>query len=234
MSFRWEIRCTACRWQAVVNALLPFAGHDIVEQPYQVIEGFWEDYICPEHYHIARRTVRLTETMPDLGMALEAYFTGAFVTTPIPICPSCQQPMEGGQVLERLPFFLDDHLDAVAWLYQKLDYLRQTLIVERKAVIAGEVTADAVVQLLDTEATTIMRFFAALRKELAIVEPMPLIDERPESLLEWEALLDTQLQHTDHRIAQLQERQRKETAKIAGCCPQCHQKRVYLHRKETF
>ncbi|MCB9437072.1 MAG: hypothetical protein H6673_08800 [Anaerolineales bacterium] len=234
MNFRWGIRCTACRWQAVVNALLPFAGQTVVEHPHQPIDGFWEDYICPEHYQIVRRTVRLTETMPDLVAAVEAYFEGAFVTTPIPTCPSCQQPMEGGQVLESLPFFLDDHLDAVTWLHQKLDYLRQTLTIERKAVIAGEVAADVVVRLLSTEATTILRFFAALQKELAIVEPTPMMDEYPVSLLEWEVLLDTQHQLTSRRIAQLQERQRKETAKIAGCCPQCHQKRVYLHRKETF
>lgn len=234
MSFKWQIHCTACQWQITINALLPFAQQAVVENPHLPIEGFWEDYICPRHYHTARRTLHFVQPMPDMVAAYEAYFEGAFTTTPVPLCSDCQQPMEGGQVLERLPFFLDRHLDAYTWLHQKLLHLYQLFSIERQAVVAGETTADQVLQLLAAETTTLSRFFTALLKELGIPEAISVMDDLPESLHTWETVMVNQLEHTQHRIAQLDERRYKEGAKIAGWCPRCHQQRVYLYRKETF
>ncbi|PJF39041.1 MAG: hypothetical protein CUN55_15505, partial [Phototrophicales bacterium] len=103
---RWRIRCqnVECQWQTQIVALQPFTHQKQSISSDELILGFWEDYICPVHLEVQRREVIIDTVGVPLDEAYYRYVTGQIQTTPVPLCSICQQRMQGGRVLESLPF----------------------------------------------------------------------------------------------------------------------------------
>lgn len=231
----WEIYCMMCQWEARVEALVPFTGVEPVPvQPGQRIAGFWEDYICPEHFQTARRILRLREEGSDLDTAYEQYFSGHVFLAPIPVCPICRKPMQGGQALTSLPFQVDAQIEAQTWLQQKLGNLHRLALAEQQVMAQGDRRADEVTQLLQAEYHITLTFYRSYCQQLHLdTERTQLLESVPQTPSEWITAIEEMLDSTQHQLTRLAKRKQAEARKTPGNCPRCHHQSVYLRRMKT-
>jgi hypothetical protein len=232
---RWEIACVSCQWQVTVQAPVPYirlhSGQEVEAQPqdYEQIAGFWEDYICPEHFAIARRAMVVDEIGVDLQTAYYHYVNGIGSTTPVPQCPICQHRMHGGQVLSDLPFYLGTQIELQNWVIQKISELQRLAYSENHAVDKGEQIPDKSLQLLTAELETITQFYEALCRQFDLKPtPFGLIDPLPRSLIQWHNVLKETLEAAQYRLDQLFAREQDERRKSPSLCPHCEKCTVYL------
>ena len=132
-----------------------------------LIAGFWEDYICPTHYEVIRRTITLRQPS-DLLSAYEYYFMGQVLTTEIPQCSICHQKMEGGQILSSLPFYIEPYIELQQWLITKLELLKTMIKAEDRALLQGKQVIQESAKQLQAEVELLQRFYQALAQQLDI------------------------------------------------------------------
>lgn len=233
-TLRWEIVCAACDWEACVEALVPFS-----ENGDGLINGLWEEYICPDHLEVGRRAVYVVsewERGVDVETAYMRYFSGEALTVPVPKCSVCQHTMQGGQILNQLPFYLRPQLELHAWKLKQLENLRRMVAAEQQAVRQEKQTPDQAQALLEAEILAIQRFFSGFREQLGLTVPTTLLndDTFPTSLPKWEAAVKVAIEETETRLQQLQKRQAEESVKPPASCPKCHTKSVYLRSANLF
>lgn len=236
---RWDIGCVVCQWKATVQAPVPFvrlnSGEEIEAQTqhYDQIVGFWEDYICSEHFATSRRAMIVDESGIDLETAYYQYVNGNGNTTPVPQCPACYRKMQGGQVLSDLPFYLGSQIEVQHWVLQKITALQWLAKSESYAVGKGEQTPDKSVQLMMAEVESITRFYEALCRQFEL-KPTSLLDQLPHSLPRWHNVLAETLNAAQHRLDQLLVREQQERRKSPGLCPSCQKWMVYLRYATTL
>ncbi len=233
-TLRWEIVCAACDWEACVEALVPFS-----ENGEGLINGLWEEYICPNHLEVGRRAVYVVsewEREVDVETAYMRYFSGEAHTVPVPKCSVCQRTMQGGQILNQLPFYLRPQLELHAWKLKQLENLRRMVAAEQQAVRQEKQTPDQAQALLEAEILAIQRFFSGFREQLGLTVPTTLLndDTFPTSLPKWETAVKVAIEETETRLQQLQKRQAEESVKPPASCPKCHTKSVYLRSANLF
>ncbi len=234
-SLRWDIQCIACQWQTTVRALIPFNGtENIAPITNDLATGFWEDYICPEHYATARRALHISQAGIPLEEAYYRYFDGAVSTTPVPTCPTCHHPMHGGQILNQLPFYLDTQIETQNWLLQKLTALQQMVTAETYATHQQKITPEFAVQTLAAEVEAINRFHNILHRQLNLqAHALILLETTPPDLDRWPSFVASAFETAKKRRLQLERRRQTEAQKTPGYCPQCCQQSVYLRWTNT-
>lgn len=232
---RWDIYCVSCQWQETVQAPVPFvrleSGKDVEAQPqdYGRIAGFWEDYVCPEHFIITTRAMVVDEFGMDIESAYYHYVSGMGSTIPVPDCSICQRKMMGGQVLYDLPFYLGAQIELQNWVLQKTTELKRLVKIENHAIKKGEQTFDKSVQLLTAEVETITRFYDALCQQFGLKTPsLEIFGDVPDSIQEWDNSLAESLENAEYRLNQLNAREQQERQKSPAECPNCHKCTIYL------
>ncbi|MBI5931166.1 MAG: hypothetical protein HY862_17785 [Chloroflexi bacterium] len=233
-SLRWEIVCAACEWEAHLEALVPFSEHND-----GLMNGFWEEYICPEHLEVGRRAVYVVaewERGVDVETAYIRYFSGEAQTVPVPKCSACKRTMQGGQMLNRLPFYLRPQLELQAWKLKQLENLRRMVAAEQQAVRKEKQLPEQSQVLLEAEILALQRFFGAFRDQLGLNTPATLLNDEyfPSSLPKWEIAVKSAIEETEIRLQQIQKRQTEESLKSPAICPKCHNKSVYLRIASLF
>lgn len=231
-TLRWEILCAACDWEACVEALTPFGDSHA-----GLVVGFWEEYICPDHFEVGRRAVYVAgDDGVDLETAYLHYFSGEVETVPVPKCPICQRTMQGGLVLNRLPFYLRPHLETYTWKLKQLEALHRMVAAEQQAVRQGNQSPDKAQALLEAEVLALQRFLTNFREQLRLNAPTSLLNEDmfPPSLPKWETALKSAIEETDQRLQQIQKRQAEESLKSPATCPRCNTKNIYLRTASTL
>ncbi|MCQ3932211.1 MAG: hypothetical protein DPW16_17315 [Chloroflexi bacterium] len=233
-TLRWEIVCAACDWEACVEALVPFS-----ENGSGLINGLWEEYICPDHLEVGRRAVYVVtewEHGVDIDTAYIRYFSGETQTVPVPKCSVCKRTMQGGQVLNQLPFYLRPQLEIHTWKLKQLENLRRMVAAEQQAVRQEKQTPEQAQSLLEAEVLAIQRFFTGFREQLGLTAPTTLLNEDyfPTSLPKWEMAVKAAIEESETRLQQLQKRQAEEAIKPPASCPKCHNKSVYLRSANLF
>jgi hypothetical protein len=214
-----------------------YSGEEVEAQPqdYEQIAGFWEDYICPEHFTLSRRAMVVDQIGVDLQTAYYHYVNGIGATTPVPQCPICQDRMHGGQVLSSLPFYLGTQIELQKWVLQKIAELQRLANSESYAVDKGEQKPDKSLQLLTAEVETTTQFYQALCRQFDLMpSPFGIVDHLPQSLIEWHNLLKETLEAAQNRLDQLFARDQEERRKSPGVCPHCEKCAVYLRYATTL
>lgn len=234
---QWQIRCTHtdCHWQTRIVALQPFAAEQSpILEPEQLDEvvGFWEDYICPQHFTTARRAVTVSATGVAFEEAQLLYVMGQATTTAIPRCPICDLQMQGGHVLEALPFYYDATLTVLKWLVNELNAtLRQVEI----ALYADDSDADDEAQIILRDITMQQSFYEAMCKNFDINRlTVPFLEISQRSLMDWHTSITENLATLAKRNEQLHQRQQQEVHKSPATCPTCHRDSIYLVEATTI
>ncbi|NDJ84793.1 MAG: hypothetical protein GYB66_02800 [Chloroflexi bacterium] len=227
---RWEVRCALCDWQATLRAVIPYDAYEQAEaRPGDRIGGFWEDYICPQHFTITRRTFRIVLPTLDLEEALVQYLTGQGSTTPVPRCPICHQAMVGGQMLNDLPFLLAPRIELQRWLRDKLYQLQRAVASERHAIAHGEQTVAVALVTLVAETQSLNTFYRSLSKQLGSTgHRAGILESTPDHLEEWQEQLEEAIAVAEHELGLLLKRKQDEDHKPPGRCPKCQNTSVHL------
>ena len=234
-SLAWHIKCTHCEFERSVRALVPYNANNQPSTTHEDICGFWEDYICLQHFQAQRVAVHLSDVGLDIETAYLLYFTESSRTQKNPKCPICQQTMQGGQVLQDLPFWLQPLLNIYQWMLAKLAHLQHLYLSEAHSIDQTPKALNKAHQLLLAESDMLKRFHQALCKEFDL-DPaiVPFINDMPANLNDWDNFLSQHKIQLEKRLEQIQARQKSEQKKQPACCPACGHESVYLIKASTI
>lgn len=237
-TLRWKAACVLCEWSLVVEALVPYSPEDQrVDDTTRtaLISGFWEDYCCPTHFTQARRRLHISDHGVVPETAYLYLFAEDIAAEAVPACPHCYQTMQGGQTLEKLPYYVQPALDLLDWSAEKLSKLRHLAQVEARAVQQGDTTPTEAQHLLHQELQLLQRFYHGMYTQLNVnPTAVPFLAEAPTALDAWHPRVEAMLEILQRRRSQLIQRQQTEAAKTAAVCPQCQQHSVYLLEAKTI
>ncbi len=233
---RWRIRCVqnGCDWQARIAALEPFTHR---QQPVDVhhfdqVVGFWEDYVCPTHFETERRAVVVSIDGVGLEYAQFLYVTGLFETTPVPSCPVCQCPMQGGPSLaEALPFSYQSILAMLKWLLGELGRIKHRIDAE---LYTKDGAGDVALRDIRQDLWGLRSFYDRMCQNFDINPTVvPLLEITDQTLINWQAVLAENIAILEKSEQQLRHRQAQEAHKTPATCPACQQQSVYLIEATT-